>query len=171
MKKILWPCFSSGRCTGLECIAFVGQNIVDVLGVSSQAENTAIQGIFWRPDMIALYIYIFIMKSYTRYTIKRKWKRQGNLIYLLHRVNCNFWHNVLYSAPAAFFAIVIHYNLNIYDNNNNNTSSLVSLSVKTVHNYISIVVSISLLFYLLCYLAILATTLINACLFFTLPWR
>ena len=39
------PCFSSGRCTGLECIAFVGQNIVDVLGVSSSAENTAIQGI------------------------------------------------------------------------------------------------------------------------------
>jgi len=39
------PCFSSGRCTGLECIAFVGQNIVDVLGISSPAENTAIQGI------------------------------------------------------------------------------------------------------------------------------
>jgi len=51
-----WPCFSSGRCTGLECIAFVGHNIVDVLGVSSPAENTAIQGILWRPDMIALYI-------------------------------------------------------------------------------------------------------------------
>ena len=27
-------------------------------------------------------------------------------IYLLHSVNCKFWHNVLYSAPAAFFAIV-----------------------------------------------------------------
>jgi len=24
-------------------------------------------------------------------------------IYLLHSVNCKFWHNVLYSAPAAFF--------------------------------------------------------------------
>ena len=51
-----WPCFSSGRCTGLECIGFVGQNIVDVLGVSSPAENTAIQGMLWRPDMIALSI-------------------------------------------------------------------------------------------------------------------
>jgi len=51
-----WPCFSSGRCTGLECIAFVGQNIVDVFGDSSPAENTAIQGILWRPDMIALSI-------------------------------------------------------------------------------------------------------------------
>jgi len=51
-----WPCFSSGRCTGLECIAFVGQNIVDVLGVLSPAENTAIQGIIWRTDMIALSI-------------------------------------------------------------------------------------------------------------------
>ena len=40
----------------LECIVFVGQNIVDVLGVSSSAENTAIQGILWRPDMIALSI-------------------------------------------------------------------------------------------------------------------
>ena len=27
-------CFSSGRCTGLECIAFVGQNIVDVFKAS-----------------------------------------------------------------------------------------------------------------------------------------
>ena len=27
-------------------------------------------------------------------------------IYLLHSVNCKFWHNVLYSAPATFFAIV-----------------------------------------------------------------
>jgi len=26
-------------------------------------------------------------------------------IYLLHSVNCKFWLNVLYSAPAAFFAI------------------------------------------------------------------
>ena len=49
-----WPCFSSGRCTGLECIAFVGQNIVNVLGVSLPAENTAIQSILWRPDMIAI---------------------------------------------------------------------------------------------------------------------
>jgi len=24
-------------------------------------------------------------------------------IYLLHSINCKFWHNVLYSAPAAFF--------------------------------------------------------------------
>ena len=51
-----WPCLSGGRCTGLECIAFVCQNIVDVLGVSSLAENTAIQGILWRPDMTALSI-------------------------------------------------------------------------------------------------------------------
>ena len=51
-----WPCFSSGRCTGLKCIAFVGQNIVNVLGISSPAENSAIQGILWRPDMIALSI-------------------------------------------------------------------------------------------------------------------
>ena len=52
-----WPCFSSGRRTGLESIAFVGQNvIVDVLDISSPAENTAIQGILWRPDIIALSI-------------------------------------------------------------------------------------------------------------------
>jgi len=30
----------------LQCIAIVGQNIVDVLGILSSAENTAIQGIF-----------------------------------------------------------------------------------------------------------------------------
>jgi len=55
-----WPCFSSGRCTCLECIAFVGQNIVDILGISSPAENTAIQGILWRPDIIALSICKFL---------------------------------------------------------------------------------------------------------------
>ena len=55
-----WPCFSSGRCTGLECIAFVGQKIVDVLGVSSPAENTAkIQGILWFEDRTWLR-YLFV---------------------------------------------------------------------------------------------------------------
>jgi len=32
---------------------------------------------------INLLVYIFIMKSYTRYTIKRKWKRQGKI-----KINC-----------------------------------------------------------------------------------
>ena len=75
-----WPCFSSGHCMGLECIAFISQNIVDVLGVSSPAENIAIQGILWRLDMIAISICCTVLTA-------------------------NF-DNVLYSAPAAVFVIV-----------------------------------------------------------------
>jgi len=40
---------------------------------------------------------------YTRHPLKTGY---DCAIYLLHSVNCKFWHNVLYSAPAAFFAIV-----------------------------------------------------------------
>ena len=41
-----WPCLSGGRCTGLECIAFVCQNIVDVLCVSSRAKTLLFKASF-----------------------------------------------------------------------------------------------------------------------------
>jgi len=85
-----WPCFSSGRCTGLECIAFVGQNIIDVLGVSSPAENTAIQGILWRPDMIALSVCCTTLTA---------------------NIDITFC-----TVPLKHFLRYCHYNLNIYNN-------------------------------------------------------
>ena len=48
------PRASSGGSAGLERVASVCQNIVVVHLIQATDENNSVQGVFWRPDMIAL---------------------------------------------------------------------------------------------------------------------
>ena len=61
---------SGGRTTSLECIAFICQNIVGVFGVSLQ--NTAVQGILSRPDLIALGYLLYSINGTA--DIKSRWR-------------------------------------------------------------------------------------------------
>jgi len=75
-----WPCFSSGRCTGLE----IGMHC---LRRSEHRRRTWHFVASWK-------------HCHSRHPLKTG---HDCAIFLLHSVNCKFWHNVLYSAPAAFF--------------------------------------------------------------------
>ena len=61
---------SGGRTTSLECIAFICQNTVGVFGVSLQ--NTAVQGILSRPDLIALGYLLYSINGTA--DIKSRWR-------------------------------------------------------------------------------------------------